>query len=115
MATYFLIIFICLLLWIGATALDTTICDCENTKSLGLLDPSLPNYCDHAKNVTQPLRARYEVWMQNRQQANGTAYVCQRWIKEKHVVGYFPHKFDTTFRTNIETWTNVRDEWTNVG
>ena len=103
MATHFLRIFIGLLLWIGATALDTTICDCENTKSLGLLDASLPNYCDHAKNVTQPLRARYEVWMQNRQQANGTAFVCQRWIKEKHVVGYFPHTFDTTFRTHIET------------
>ena len=103
MATHFLRIFIGLFLWIGATALDTTICDCENTKSLGLLDASLPNYCDHAKNVTQPLRARYEVWMQNRQQANGTAFVCQRWIKEKHVVGYFPHTFDTTFRTNIET------------
>ena len=103
MANHSLIIVIGLLLWTGATALDTTICDCEVTKNLGLLDTSLPNYCDNAKNVVQPLPARYEAWIQNRQQANGTAYVCQRWTKQKHVVGYFPHTFHTTFRTNIET------------
>ena len=83
-------------------SLDVTIFDCSNVKDVGLLDTSLPSYCDHHRTVETPKEARYEIWTRPQTSATGKAYTCQKWTEEKHVTGYFPHTFDTTFRTVTE-------------
>ena len=83
-------------------SLDATICDCSNVKDVGLLDTSLPSYCDHHRTIETPKEARYEIWTRPQTSATGKAYTCQKWTEEKHVTGYFPHTFDTTFRTVTE-------------
>ena len=86
--------------WIHS--LEATICDCSNVKEIGLLDTSLPSYCDHHRTIETPKEARYELWTRTQTPATGKAYTCQKWTEEKHVTGYFPHTFDTTFRTVTE-------------
>jgi Ricin-type beta-trefoil lectin domain len=86
--------------WIKS--LEATICDCSDVKEVGLLDTSLPSYCDHHRTIESPKPAQYELWTRLPTPATGKAYTCQRWTEEKHVTGYFPHTFDTTFRTVTE-------------
>ena len=98
------------LLFSKLQALEITVCDCKNPLPLGLINSKDPEYCKPDNKVNLPTIARYEVYKVKDLDWTTQAYACQKWNRQKTVVGYFPYSFDTYFEQSYEALTSL-DCW----
>ena len=68
-----------------------TVCDCTKPKTKGLIDLKIPPYCDHAHSYThtKPENTKYTIVSKNRPPYYFRGYLCEKWIKEKKIIGSF--------------------------
>jgi len=78
--------------WLGHKVETTTVCDCSNPTVKGIIDLSVPKYCDHAEphRHKQPQKFEgYTIVTKKKDTFIFQGNVCEMWIKEKKITGSF--------------------------
>ena len=87
--------------WLGHKVETTTVCDCSNPIVKGIIDLSVPEYCDHAEphRHKQPQKFEgYTIVTKKKDTFFFQGNVCEMWIKEKKITGSFWVEFFVEFR-----------------
>ena len=77
--------------------MEMTACDCTKPTPVGLLNTFEPEYCKPGNQTVAPTPINYEINQTKEADWTLKAYVCQKWTRQKTVVGYFPYSFDTYY------------------
>jgi hypothetical protein len=98
------------LLIIGASSQTTggnniTVCDCGSAEVIGLMDNTLPSYCDDNITSAQSVMEAYDFYVTEGPHTVWSADLCMKWRKTRTTSGYFFGSFDTidTMTTTVTT------------
>ena len=78
-----------------------TICDCNAAHTKGIIDMSVPDYCDHKEEYThdKPKIVTYELVSKTKPPFEWDGYICEMYIKQLIIVGSFwAFSYDTQRR-----------------
>ena len=95
------------LLFLGSiqmvAALNITICDCQQTEVVGLMDIKQPSYCNSEIKKKQPIVDRYNFYITEQPHTKWKGHLCMAWVKERKITGYFFGSYDTIDTMRILT------------
>lgn len=77
------------------TALNITICDCQQTEVVGLMDIKQPSYCNRELKKKEPVIDRYNFFITEQPHTRWKGHRCMSWVKERKITGYFFGSYDT--------------------
>ena len=72
----------------SVTALNITICDCQQTEVVGLMDIKQPSYCNSEFKKKEPVIDRYNFFITEQPHTRWKGYLCISWVKERKITGY---------------------------
>ena len=102
-----------LLMITPTSALMAQVCDCTQPKISGLIDTSVPAYCNVKENLEiKRTNNRYYLYTEDKEDITWTGYSCSTWLSVKKIVGSFwIGSFDTTYdkKTILLSETNCWD------
>ena len=93
--------FLISLAWLGRNIGATIVCDCSNPTVKGIIDLSVPKYCDHTEPYHHQIPQKSEIYTIVAKKKDTFFFqgnVCEMWIKEKKITGSFwIGSYDTEF------------------
>ena len=85
-----------------ASAINITVCDCEQAEVIGLMDTLQPAYCNKNTIEKAPVIDKYEFYITEKPHATWKGHLCMAWIKERTINGYFFSSYDTIDAMRVE-------------
>jgi hypothetical protein len=88
---------------LGLTALEVTVCDCEQASQKGVLQFSDED-CQPEKNENRTNAVNYSVYTEKREELKFPGYICARWKQIKHITtSFFGQKVVVPDKIALET------------
>lgn len=114
-------LFLCILTTFQtANTIYSSVCDCKNAKTRGILDINSPYYCDKDNleiNHQRRFPTNYTLMTKQKPIKTWKGWTCKQWVKTKKITGSFwIGSFDTVFSqetkliTPLECWDMVNDK-----
>ena len=106
MAKLIQLLLFCALIYMPVIAINTTVCDCSQPQTKGLLDLDPPPYCKHHNNdvnfgdYVHFKEVTYDILAKAKPDVSWSAYSCTQWHETKTITGSFwVGSYDTVYTT----------------